>query len=56
MSEVTKVYPPLTLRVFVDDIKAYMNVVNKELAETAEKVLEEVEERGGGGGPAAVDH
>ena len=39
LSEVTKNYPLLKLRVFVGDITAFMNGINKELGEMAEKVL-----------------
>ena len=56
LSEVTKIYPPLKLLVFVDDITAFMNGINKELVEMAEKVFDEVEERGRGEGLQAVDH
>ena len=50
LSEVTKIYPSLILRVFVDDITAFMNGRNKELVEMAQKHLKklrmEVEEKG----------
>ena len=50
LSEVTHIHPPLKLRVFVDDITAFMNGRNKELMEMAEKVLKnvkrELEEKG----------
>ena len=50
LSDVTKIYPLPKLRVFVDDITAFMNGRNKGLVEMAEKVLKsiriEVEERG----------
>ena len=51
MSEVTKNYPPLKLRVFVDDITALLMVKNKEVAEMAKKVMKnlqknEVERKG----------
>ena len=49
LREVTEIYPPLKLRVFVDDITAFVNGGNKELVEMAEKVLaklvKEVEEK-----------
>ena len=49
LSEVTKFYPPLKLRVFVDDITALLMVKNEEVAEMAKKVMkrlrEEVEEK-----------
>ena len=50
LSKVTNIYPLLKLRVFVDDITAFMNGRNKELVETAEMVLRrlkrEVKEKG----------
>ena len=50
LSEVTNIYPPLKLRVFVDDISALLMGKNKVVAEMAEKVMkrrrEEVEEKG----------
>ena len=50
LSEVTKIYAPLKLRVFVDDITALVKGRNKEVAETAKKVMknlkEEVEKKG----------
>ena len=50
LSEVTKIFPPLKLRVFVDDITAFLKRRNKELVEMAKKVLKnskkEVEEKG----------
>ena len=50
LSEVTKIYPPVKLRVFVDDITALVLGRNKELAEMAMKVMkrlsEEVEKKG----------
>ena len=49
-SEVTKNYPPLELRVFVDDITALLMGKNKLVAEMAKKVMkrprEEVEKKG----------
>ena len=55
-SEVTKIYPPLKLRVFVDGITALLMEkdklmgVNREVAEAAKKVMkrprEEAEEKG----------
>ena len=39
LSEVTKFYPPLKLRVFVDDITALLMEKNKEVAEMAKKVM-----------------
>ena len=50
LSEGTKIFPPLKLRVFVDDITALLKRRNKELVEMAERVLKksknEVEEKG----------
>ena len=43
MSEVTKNYPPLKLRVFVDDITALLMVKNKEVAEMAKKVMKNLQ-------------
>ena len=40
LSEVTQFYPPPRLRVFVDDITAFINVRNKSLVEMTEKVFE----------------
>ena len=49
-NEVTKNYPPLKLRVFVDDITALLMEKNKVVAEMAKKVMkkwkEEVERKG----------
>ena len=42
LSEVMKVYPPSKLKVFVDDITAFMEGRNKELAGVAEKVLKSI--------------
>ena len=38
LSEVTKVYPPLKLKVFVNDKKTFTNGWSKELLEMPEKV------------------
>ena len=50
LSEVVKVYLPMKLKVFVDDITACLQGRNEELPETAEKVFQtmsmEVEEEG----------
>ena len=50
LSEVTKNYPPLKLRVFVDDITALPKGKHREVAEKAKKVMkklkEEVEKKG----------
>ena len=40
----------------MDDITADMNGRNKELVAMAEKGFENIEKRGGGQGPEAVDH
>ena len=56
LSEVTKIFPPLKLRVFVDDITALLKRRNKELVEMAEKVLKKSKKRGRRKGPEAVDH
>ena len=49
LNEVTKILPPLKLRVFVDDSTAFMNGRNKDLVEMAEnvskKLKSEVEEK-----------
>ena len=44
MSEVTKFYPPLKLRVFVDDITALLMGKNREVAEMAKKVMKKLKE------------
>ena len=50
LSEATKIFPPLKLRVFADDITALLMVKNKVVAEMAKKVMrklkEEVEKKG----------
>ena len=50
LSEVTKIYSPLKLRVFVDDITALLRRKNKVVAEMAKKLMkilkEEVERKG----------
>ena len=46
LSEVTKIYSTLKLRVFVDDITALVKGRNKEVAELAKKVMKKVERRG----------
>ena len=50
LGEVTKNYPPLKLRVFVDDITALLRGKNKEVAEMAKNVIkklkDEVEKKG----------
>ena len=39
LSEVTKIYPPLKLRVYADDITALLMGRNKEVAQMAKKVM-----------------
>ena len=56
LSEVTKFYPPLKLRVFLNDITAMLKGRNKELVELAEKVLNNLKEEVEGEGPEMVDH
>ena len=50
LSEVTQIYPPLQLGVFVDDITAPLMGKNREVAEMAKKVMkklkEEIEKKG----------
>ena len=50
ISEVTNIYPPLKLRVFVDDITALLKGKNRDIVEMAKKVMkklkEEVEKKG----------
>ena len=49
LSQVTTIYPPLKLMVFVDDITALVKEKNREVAEKAKKVmkkLKEVEQEG----------
>ena len=41
-SEVTLIFPPLKLRVFVGDIMTFMNGRNKELVEMAEELLKKL--------------
>ena len=43
LSEVTKIYPPLKLRVFVDDITALLKVKNREVAKNGKEGDEEAE-------------
>ena len=45
LSEVTKNYPQLKLRVFVDDITALLMGRSREVAETAKKLKEEIEKK-----------
>ena len=44
LSEVTKIYPPLKLMVFEDDITALLMVKNREVAESAKKVIKRLRE------------
>ena len=44
LSEVTKIYPPLKLKVFVDDITALLMAKKEEVAEMAKKVLKRLTE------------
>ena len=44
LSEVTKIYPPLKLRVFVDDITALLMRKNMEVAAIAKKVMRKLRE------------
>ena len=44
LSEAMNIYPPLTLRGFVDDITALVKGRNKEVAEMAKKVMKKLEE------------
>ena len=50
LTRLHKIYPPLKLRVFVDDITALLRRKNKVVAEMAKKVMkklkEEVERKG----------
>ena len=56
LSEVTKIYPSLKLRVFKDDITALLMVKNKEEAEMAKKSDENDERRSGETWPQVVGH
>ena len=47
LSEVTKFYPPLQLRVFVDDITAFLMGKNEEMAEMAKQVMQRLREEVG---------
>ena len=42
LNEVTNIFPPLKMRVIVDDITTFMNGRNKELVEMAEKVVKKL--------------
>ena len=44
LSGVTRIYPSLQLRVFVDDITAFVKGVNREVAEAAKKVMKKLQE------------
>ena len=56
LSEVTKVYPSLKLRVFVHDITALVKGRNQEVAEMAKNGDEKAERRSGEKRPQAVSH
>ena len=45
LSEVVKIYPPLKLRVLVDDITALVKGRNKEVADMAKKVMQKLKKR-----------
>ena len=45
LSELAIIYPPMKLRVFVDDITALLMDKNKEVAEMAKKVMEKLKKR-----------
>ena len=45
LREATNIFPPLKLRVFVDDTTPFMIGRNEELVESAEKVLDKLKER-----------
>ena len=44
LNEVTNIYPPLKLRVFIDDITVLLRVKNKVVAEMAKKVMKKLKE------------
>ena len=44
-SEVTNIYPPLKLRVFVDDITALLMGKNSVVAEMAKQVMKKLKEK-----------
>ena len=46
LNGVTRIYPPLTLRVFVDDITALLMGKNKVVIEMAKKVMKKFGRRG----------
>ena len=56
LSEVTKIYPPLKLRVFVDDITALLTGRNQVFGGEGGKSAEEVERGSGGEGLDIVEH
>ena len=56
LSDVTKVYPPLTLSVFVADITAFMHWEEQGIGGDGRQGFEDVEERGRGEGLEGVDH
>ena len=45
LSEATKFFPPLKLRVFVDDITALVMGKNKVVTEMAKKVMKKLKKR-----------
>ena len=57
LGEVTKINPPLKLRVFfVDDITAFLMGKEREVAEMAKKVMRKLKRRSGEKGPKIVGH
>ena len=56
LSEVTKFYPPLKLRVFEDDTTAPLIDRKKKVAEMAKKVMKKLEEEVEKKGPQIVGH
>ena len=55
-SEATQIYPPLKLRVFVDDITVFYKWQEQGAGGDGRKCFENVENGGRGGGLKAVDH
>ena len=56
LSEVTKIYPPLKLRVFVGVITTLLLQKNNEVAEMAKKVMRKFKSRNWKKGFETVDH
>ena len=56
LSEVTKIYTTLKLRVFVDDITALVKRKNKEVAEMAKNVMKKLKEEVEKNGLKIVSH